>query len=103
MPTDAAERLNRRVAAPVRTTPLLARGHGPPPPPGANQRGGDSRDGAYDGNGADGPDNADGPPDDGGDDQGPPGDQGDQGANYNGGQAMAAVMNIGLTAGRNPD
>ncbi len=102
VPTDAAERLNRRVAV-RRITPLLARGDGPPPPPGANQRGGDSRDGAYDGNGADGPDNADGPPDDGGDDQGPPGDQGDQGANDNGGQGDGRGYEYRPYSGTNPD
>jgi outer membrane protein OmpA-like peptidoglycan-associated protein len=65
VPTQAPERLNRRVAV-RRITPLLARGEGgaPPPPPSARQP-------QYD-DGPDGPDNG-GPYDDRGYDAPPPG------------------------------
>ena len=71
VPTQAPERINRRVAV-RRITPLLARGNGPTPPPGAQQRSYD------DGPGDGGPD--DGGPDDGRGNDGPPpgGDDGSQ-------------------------
>ncbi|MBS0233258.1 MAG: OmpA family protein [Proteobacteria bacterium] len=62
VPTQAPERLNRRVAV-RRITPLLARDNGPPPPQGASQQR------SYD-DGPGGPD--DGGPEDGGPDSGGP-------------------------------
>ena len=63
VPTQAPERLNRRVAV-RRITPLLARGNGGPPPPRP-----DDRQPAYD-------DRQGGPDDGGGYDEGPGGDDG---------------------------
>jgi outer membrane protein OmpA-like peptidoglycan-associated protein len=78
VPTDQAERLNRRVAV-RRITPLLARGDAPPPPPGAGDPGPGDRTEHYETGPNVGPPGDDGQGDDGGADDGGP-DGGDQGA-----------------------